>query len=162
MKVAIATPISLRQLAALLDQPVRVPPGFGGIPPLPEVRALIARRHDVSVVTLDPDLTSEVVLRGDRLTVHLGPFREHRVARDGFRIERQFVAPTLLRCQPDVAQGHWTYEIALGALATGARWTDPAPTHETTRPRSLLMGPSGGQVVSGCRPALVLASMPRA
>jgi glycosyltransferase involved in cell wall biosynthesis len=119
MRVALATPISLRQLADLLDQPGAVPAGLGGTPPLPEVRALVARGHDVSLVTLDPDLTSEVVLRGDRLTVHVGPFRLRHAARDGFRMERQFVAQTLLRCRPDVVHAHWTYEYALGALATG-------------------------------------------
>jgi glycosyltransferase involved in cell wall biosynthesis len=119
MKVAIATPISLRQLADLLDEPAAVPAGLSGISPLPEVRALIARGHEVSLVTLDPDLTREAVLRGDRLTVHVGPFRLRRAARDGFRIERQFVAETLLRCRPDVVHAHWTYEYALGALATG-------------------------------------------
>jgi glycosyltransferase involved in cell wall biosynthesis len=34
-------------------------------------------------------------------------------------MERQFVAETLLRCRPDVVHAHWTYEHALGALATG-------------------------------------------
>jgi glycosyltransferase involved in cell wall biosynthesis len=119
MRIAITGQMSLRQLADLLDQPAAVPAGRGGTPPLPEVRALIARGHDVSLVTLDPDLTSEVVLRGDRLTVHVGPFRQRHVARDGFRIERQFVAQTLLQCRPDVVHAHWTYECALGALATG-------------------------------------------
>jgi glycosyltransferase involved in cell wall biosynthesis len=119
MRVAITGQISLRQLADLLDESAAVPAGRGGIPPLAEVRALIARGHDVSLVTLDPDLTSEVVLRGDRLTVHVGPFRLRHAARDGFRMERQFVAETLLRCRPDVVHAHWTYEHALGALATG-------------------------------------------
>jgi len=118
MRVAITGQISLRQLADLLDQSAAVPAGLGGTPPLPEVRALIARGHDVSLVTLDPAVTSEVVLHGDRLTVHVGPFRERHAARDGFRIERQFVAETLLRCRPDVVHAHWTYEYALGALAT--------------------------------------------
>src|SRR5664280_3483546 len=67
MRVAIAGQVSLRQLADLLDQPDVVPAGLGGIPPLPEVRALIERGHDVSLVTLDPDVTSEVELRGDCL-----------------------------------------------------------------------------------------------
>jgi glycosyltransferase involved in cell wall biosynthesis len=119
MRVAITGQISLRQLADLLDQAAAAPAGLGGTPPLPEVRALIARGHDVSLVTLDPDLNSEVVLRGDRLTVHVGPLRLRHAARDGFRMERQFVAETLLRCRPDVVHAHWTYEYALGALATG-------------------------------------------
>jgi glycosyltransferase involved in cell wall biosynthesis len=119
MRIAITGQMSLRQLADLLDQPDAVPAGLGGTPPLPEVRALVARGHDVSLVTLDPDVTSEIVLRGDRLTVHVGPFRRRRAARDGYRMERQFVAETLLQCRPDVVHAHWTYEHTLGALATG-------------------------------------------
>jgi glycosyltransferase involved in cell wall biosynthesis len=119
MKIAIAGQTSLQQLADLLDRSAEIPLGRGGTPPLPEVRTLLARGHDVILVTDDPDLTSEVVLRGDRLTVHVGPFRRRRATRDGFRMERQFVSETLLRCRPDVVHAHWTYEYALGALATG-------------------------------------------
>ena len=119
MRIAIAGQISLRQLADLLDEPAAVPAGLGGTPPLPEVRALIARGHDVSLVTLDPDLASEIILRGNRLTVYIGPFRQRHAARDGFKMERQFVAKALLGSRPDVVHAHWTYEFALGALATG-------------------------------------------
>src|SRR5664280_2964806 len=122
MRIAITGQMSLRQLADLLDQPdavPAVPAGLGGTPPIPEVRALVARGHDVSLVTFDPDVTSEIVLRCDRLTVHVGPFRRRGAARDGFRMERRFVAETLLRCRPDVVHAHWTYEHALGARATG-------------------------------------------
>ena len=119
MKIAIAGPVSLGQLADLLDQPARVPLGLGGIPPLAEVRALITRGHDVSLITLDPNIAEEVVLHGDRLTVHVGPFRQRDAAHDAYRTERRFVTGRLLRCQPDVIHAHWTYEHALGALATG-------------------------------------------
>ena len=129
MRIAIAGQISLRQLADLLDEPAEVPAGLGGTPPLPEVRALIARGHDVSLVTLDPDLTREAVLWGDRLTIHVGPFRLRRAARDGFRIERQFMAGTLLRCRPDV-HAHWTYEYALGHWPPGFQpWSQLTMPH---------------------------------
>ncbi|MHB8296900.1 MAG: glycosyltransferase, partial [Acidimicrobiales bacterium] len=119
MRVAIAGQISLRQLADLLDQPGSVPAGLGGIPPLAEVRALLERGNEVSIVTLDPEVTNEVVLHGDRLTVRVGSSRRRRAARDGFKMERQFVTEALLRCRPDVVHAHWTYEHAIGALATG-------------------------------------------
>lgn len=120
MRVAITGQMSLQQLADLVDQPsTAIPEGLGGTPPLPEVRALIERGHEVSIVTLDPEVTSEVVLRGERLTVRVGPFRHRRAARDAYRMERYFVTETLLRARPDVVHAHWTYEFALGALATG-------------------------------------------
>jgi glycosyltransferase involved in cell wall biosynthesis len=120
MKIAIAGQTSLRQLADRLDQPAAaIPRGLGGTPPLHEIIGLLARGHDVSLVTLDPDVTNEMVLHGDQLTVHVGPFRRRRAARNGYRSERQFVADALQRCRPEVVHAHWTYEYALGALASG-------------------------------------------
>jgi glycosyltransferase involved in cell wall biosynthesis len=119
MKIALTTQLSLRRLEDLLDESSGIPQGLGGTSPLPEVRALIERGHEVSLVTLDSGISNEVVLRGNRLTVYVGPFRDHRAARDGFKKERRFVKEALLRCEPDVVHAHWTYEFALGALATG-------------------------------------------
>jgi len=120
MKIAITGQTSLRQLADLLDQPAAaIPRGLVGTPPLHEIRGLLARGHDVSLVTLDPDVTNEMVLHGDQLTVHVGPLRLRRAARNAYKEERQFVSAALRRCRPDVVHAHWTYEYALGALASG-------------------------------------------
>jgi hypothetical protein len=43
MKIAITGQTSLRQLADLLNQPAAIPRGLGGIPPLHEIRGLLAR-----------------------------------------------------------------------------------------------------------------------
>ena len=81
IRVAIATPIGLQQLADLPDQPAAVPAGQGGTPPLPEVRALIARGHNVSFVPLDPELTNGVAEVHWALPVRVVSHR------DTFRVE---------------------------------------------------------------------------
>jgi glycosyltransferase involved in cell wall biosynthesis len=119
VKVTLTGQVSLRQLVDLVDDSTEIPDGLGGNQLALQTRALIERGHDVSLVTLDPDLTSGVVLRGDRLNVYVGPYRRNGGARDGYRLERHFVKEALLRCRPDVVHAHWTYEFALGALASG-------------------------------------------
>jgi hypothetical protein len=42
MKIAITGQTSLRQLADRLDQPAAIPGGLGGIPPLHQIRRLLA------------------------------------------------------------------------------------------------------------------------
>lgn len=119
MRIAVTGQMSLRQLDDLLDDAEGLPKGLGGTPPIPEVRRLVTRGHDVSVVTLDWDIRERFVARGDHLTIHVLPCRKGRAALDGFRMERRLISETLLRCRPDVIHAHWAYEHALGALATG-------------------------------------------
>jgi L-malate glycosyltransferase len=149
MKIAVTGQTSLRQLAGLLDQPAAaIPNGLGGTPPLHEIRGLLARGHDVSLVTVDPDVTSEMVLHRDQLTVHVGPFRRRRAARNAYKNERQFVSDALRRCRPDVVHAHWTYEHALGGLASGLPTIITAHDAPLVTMRRHLPTPRMGPVVS--------------
>jgi hypothetical protein len=49
MKIAVTGQTSLRQLADLLDQPAAIHRGLGGIPPLHQIRGLLARGHDAQI-----------------------------------------------------------------------------------------------------------------
>jgi L-malate glycosyltransferase len=80
---------------------------------------LVAAGHDVHVATLGVDVEEDRVVPGDGLTVHVGHYRRRGRARDLFRSERAAVSRAVRRVAPDVAHAHWTYEYALGALATG-------------------------------------------
>jgi glycosyltransferase involved in cell wall biosynthesis len=82
---------------------------------------LLDRGVDLAVVTLDPEVREEVVLRGPRWKLIVGPYRSAHRARDGFRHERDFVRRALQRERPDVIHALWTYEFALGALAADER-----------------------------------------
>lgn len=110
----------LRLLADLLDTSDDMPVGMGGVPTAHEVRAFVARGHEVTLVTLDPTISEEVVLRGPSLTVHVGPCRPRHAVRTLHRAERRYLSTTIRVLRPDVVHAHWTYEYALGALDSGA------------------------------------------
>ncbi|MFP5310005.1 MAG: glycosyltransferase family 4 protein [Actinomycetes bacterium] len=120
-RVALAGPVRLDVLAADLDDPV--PAGAeaisGGSPVTHLVRGWRRRGVEVVVATLAHGVAAPTVLRGDGLTVHVGPYRPAHRARDAFRAEREAVAAALAGSGADVAHAHWTYEFALGALASG-------------------------------------------
>ncbi len=121
MRIVVTGQAALEQLRPYLnlDEDVQIPAGQGGVPPIHEIRMLIERGHDVTLVTLDSTVTREVILKGDRLTVHVGPCRSQHAIRDLFREERRYLEATIRSIDPDVVHAHWTYEYALGALDSG-------------------------------------------
>ncbi len=119
MVVAVAGPILLGPLRDRLDRGAdRLPPGRGGTPITALVLELLRRGQEVVAVTLDQRLDGPVRASGPGLRVHVGPFRPAGRARDAFRAERAAIADGLREHAPDVVHAHWTYEYALGALAT--------------------------------------------
>lgn len=119
MRIVVTGQADVRMLADLLEPTEPSPIGMGGIPPVHEVRTLLARGHTVTLVTLDPALTEEVVLRGPALSVHVGPCRPRRAIRTLHRAERHYLSRTIRALRPDVVHAHWTYEYALAALDSG-------------------------------------------
>ena len=85
MKIVITGQADLRQLREFFDEDGEIPNGHGGIPPTHEIKMLLERGHEVVLVTLDSTLTEEVVLRSDRLTVHVGPCRANHAIRNLFQ-----------------------------------------------------------------------------
>lgn len=123
MRIGLCGPVAIPALARWLEpqapgSPAR-PPGFGGQPVTQLAAALLDRGHQVVIATLDPTVEGECLLEGPRLRIAVGHYRHRHRARDAFRAERAHVAGVLRREQPDVVHAHWTYEFALGALATG-------------------------------------------
>ena len=119
MKIVITGQADLRQLREFFDEDGEIPNGHGGIPPTHEIKMLLERGHEVVLVTLDSTLTEEVVLRSDRLTVHVGPCRANHAIRNLFQEERRYLKKTIRSIDPDVIHAHWTYEYALAALDSG-------------------------------------------
>lgn len=121
--IGVAGPIDVHALAAHLDtSPSRLPTGLGGVPVTLLVQELLARGHHVRVATLSPDVgpgRAGALLEGPRLRISVGRYRRHGRARDAFRAERHAVRDALRREAPDVVHAHWSYEFALGALASG-------------------------------------------
>jgi len=121
-RIGVAGPFSPREFSADLGvAPHDLPPGMGGTPVNHLVRALLAAGKKVAVATLDitVDVVEPIVYEGSMLSVAIGTYRPKRRARDLFKVERKAVTEGLLLQEPAVVSAHWTYEYALGAIATG-------------------------------------------
>jgi len=125
MNIGIAGPFLYSELAGLLDQRYRsmpdLPNGMGGTAVNLLVRGLVEGGHDVVLFTLDTGVTEEVILDGPNLRVCIGQYRPRARYRglDFFWQERNYLKSAIQREQPDIVHAHWTYEFALGALASG-------------------------------------------
>jgi glycosyltransferase involved in cell wall biosynthesis len=124
MNIALAGPVLPSAFREFLDadsgRRAQTLPGLGGTPVVLLGQALLRRGHRLTIVSLDRSVSDEVVLNGDRLRICVGPYRQRGRARDGFRVERDYVRRAIERESCDVVHAHWTYEFALGALDGGA------------------------------------------
>jgi glycosyltransferase involved in cell wall biosynthesis len=120
MKIALSMPVDLRALAPYFaQQPGSLPTGLGSTATTPLTAALLDRGHQVTIFTLSPELEQERILRGPHLTAFVGPTRTAGRARDLWKREIGYLAGAIAREQPAFVHAHWTYEFAMGALASG-------------------------------------------
>jgi L-malate glycosyltransferase len=120
MRIVVTGPARVRELSDLLARsPEELPEGLPGTPVIGLVRALVGRDIPVSLVTCAPGVREELVLEGGGVRVRVGPYRPAHRARDGFRAERSYLARAIAAEGPGVVHAHWTYEFAMGALASG-------------------------------------------
>lgn len=122
MKLALAGPISISAFAGDLHPlwAVRAAsiPGLGGTPVVSLAKALLQRGHCLTVFTLAPGITEEIVLDGPALRLCVGPMRAGGRGADFFRAERAYLQRAITRENPDLVHAHWTYEFALAAIAS--------------------------------------------
>ncbi|OAH09611.1 glycosyltransferase family 4 protein [Streptomyces jeddahensis] len=120
MRIALAGPADIPLLARLLAPAAEpgLPPGLGSsiIPHL--ATEFSHGGHEVTVVTLSRGVEQPVRCRIGPVDVVVGGFRTRHYARDALRAERRTVSALLDSLDVDLAHAHWTYEFALGALAT--------------------------------------------
>jgi glycosyltransferase involved in cell wall biosynthesis len=127
--VVIVGPSSPKALSRRLDGSdrarARMLPGLGGSPVNNLVHALLEAGASVELVTLAPELTERITLEGPGLRILAGPYRirPRHHARDFFRAERRQVEELVAHTSGQVVNGLWTYEFALGALASPGRPT---------------------------------------
>ena len=122
MKLALVGPIQVHALRPWLDlteQESELPEGLGGTPVTQLALGLLQAGHELAIVSLDNSLAEELRLCGPQLRLFLGPNRPQGRARDFYRAERHYITDAVRRSDADVAHAHWTYEYALGALASG-------------------------------------------
>lgn len=121
MQIAVSAPVDIHALTPFLEGADGwVPHGLGSTATTPLIAELIKRGHEVSVFTLDTDVEREVILRGQRLTIYVGPYRKIGRARDFFKLEVEYLKRAIQRESPKLVHAHWTYEFSLGPLLAGA------------------------------------------
>lgn len=119
-ELVLCGPVEMAPLRPWLHAPDgAMPRGLGGTPVVDLARAALEAGRQVRIFTLDPTVTTEMVLEGPRLQIFVGPFRERHRARDLFRSERAYLRSAIGRERPSVVHAHWTYEFALGAMESG-------------------------------------------
>jgi len=121
MKIGIAGPVQTAPLVEFLNgvDLNKAPEGLGGISVTQLVKGLLNTDHEVSVYSLDQNIKKREVLRGKNLTLYYEPYRPRHRIWDFFKQERQSIRDFIIADRPDIVHAHWTYEFALGALASG-------------------------------------------
>lgn len=122
MKIAVCGPASVSDLSshlALRTRPFPPLPATVGNPSVTHlVEGLLQSGHHVVVVALDSSVNSDMRLSADNLTLRVCPSRPQHRARDAFKAERTAIRRALIEEGPDLAHAQWTYEYALGAIAS--------------------------------------------
>ncbi|MBC9714422.1 glycosyltransferase family 4 protein [Streptomyces sp. TRM66268-LWL] len=117
MRIALTGPVDLDPLREAFDAPL--PPVHPGPSTGWLARTWWEQGHDITVVALSDQVRERSEFTGERLRLVVVPMRAQGRARDLFRAERQGLAAALREQRVDVVSAHWTYEFALGALASG-------------------------------------------
>lgn len=119
--LAMLGPIELAEYFEYLDTaslPAKLPNGLGGSPVNLLCRELLDRGWRLLIVTVSPDVETEVILEGPNLKICVGPDRPKH-ARDFFSKEREYILSVIQREKPDIVHAQWTYEFAVAAQASG-------------------------------------------
>jgi glycosyltransferase involved in cell wall biosynthesis len=125
MKIGICGPILVEYFREYLNKSclseASCPKGVGGIPVNLLARELLKNGHQVVLFSLDMEVKDEVILDGPRLRICMGRYRRRARWRilDFFGAERRYLCRAIKREKLDIVHAHWTYEYALGALASG-------------------------------------------
>lgn len=119
MHIGLAGPIQFASLLSLLSSSSPLPVGLGGLPVVHLTQEYLRRGHQVTVFTLDREITVPRWIEGDRLRIFVGPYRAIGRARDLFTVERIALEQAIRESDVPFIHAHWTYEFALAALASG-------------------------------------------
>lgn len=124
MRIGICSPISLSEFTSYLWKKDALScVGIQGLlaPSVDAVvHGLLRSGHYVVVFTLDLDVPNGgIVLRGERLTMYVGKYRQSARMRGltFFHAEIAFLKSAIAKESLDVIHAHWTYEFAISALA---------------------------------------------
>jgi glycosyltransferase involved in cell wall biosynthesis len=117
LKIALSAPVDIRALARFLGQDTHdIAPGMGNTVTTPLIIELLRRGHEVTIYTLSNDLPEEAIYDWGSLRVFVGPNRRLRYF---YRPQIAYLKRVIRADAPRFVHAHWTYEFALGALASG-------------------------------------------
>jgi L-malate glycosyltransferase len=120
MKIAMCGPADLHALARAAGRGVEgVAPGLGSTATTPLIIELLRRGHRVTLYTVSNGLEREAIYDWGGLRVFVGSSRQFGAARDFYRPEIRYLRGVIAADRPEFVHAHWTYEFALGALASG-------------------------------------------
>ncbi|MBL4936335.1 glycosyltransferase family 4 protein [Clostridium sp. YIM B02515] len=82
------------------------------------VKEFIKENNQVVVFTLDREITKPRLLKGENLTIYVGPYRKKSIVKkfDFYLNEREFLFECMKKEKMDILNAHWTYEFALPAI----------------------------------------------
>jgi L-malate glycosyltransferase len=125
MRIGICAPVDCSTLEKYLYDKEKIKSkglGLGGSQVNQIINELLERGHKLSIFTLDKSIQKgkELVLKGENLTVYIGPFRRNKICTLDFqRLERKYLENVIRKDSPDIVHAHWTYEFALGSINSG-------------------------------------------
>jgi L-malate glycosyltransferase len=120
MKIAMCAPADLHALARFCRQGTEgVPPGLGSTATTPLIEELLRRGHEITLFTLSNGLANETRHEWGGLRIFTGPNRKYGAARNLYWPEVAYLRRVIAQERPAFVHAHWTYEFALGAMATG-------------------------------------------
>ena len=131
MKIGIAGPVSTESIKDLLEGDIStLPKGFTDAPFLAVlIKTFLRQGHQVSVYTLDfsllPEQLAPICATGPNFKIYYSPCRKHSVRTNGkylgrsldfFYREIKALTIAINIDQPDIVNGHWSYEYGLAAV----------------------------------------------
>lgn len=124
MKIGIVSPFMPHDVVDLLDAASQKQladiRGVLATPVTPLARHWHQHGHQLSVFCLDPSVAGPLVLRGERLSIHVIPKRRARYYfLDFYRTECRLLREAIRQENPEVLSAQWTYEHAWAALQSG-------------------------------------------
>lgn len=117
MRIALCAPTDIHALARFMGRDTQgIAPGMGSTAITPLIIELLRRGHEVTIYTLSNDLPEEAIYDWGSLRVFVGPNRRLRYF---YRPQIAYLKRVIRADAPRFVHAHWTYEFALGALASG-------------------------------------------
>jgi L-malate glycosyltransferase len=118
--LAMSAPADLHTLARLCGQETEgISSGLGRTATTLLVVELLRRGHEITLFTFSHGLAKETVHDLGQLRLFVGSAREYGASRNFYRPEIAYLSRVIKREKPAFVHAHWSYEFALGALATG-------------------------------------------